>query len=231
MTANLDLAESRQLYMRGLERLAELPEVAMLAGRRVGILGCTGLIGSALLEILMRSNASALASNPIKIYGIARRPVYPLQGYRFIAMSVTDRHALDSIPDLDYTVYVAGTASDYLRRPKETLETQIIGLENALSRVGNTSRFVYISSTRVYGRQNSMEPITEETAAQVPPMHLDNLYDSAKRFGESLCLWYARFRDYQAVVARPSNIYGPQVILRSETAITDLIRQAMELRI
>ncbi|MCW3055718.1 MAG: strE, partial [Chthonomonadales bacterium] len=62
--------------------------------------------------------------------------------------------------------------------------------------------------------------------ACIPPMHPDNVYDSAKRLGESLCLWHARSGNTPAVVARLSNIYGAQNAQRSETAISDFARQA-----
>jgi nucleoside-diphosphate-sugar epimerase len=62
-------------------------------------------------------------------------------------------------------------------------------------------------------------------------MHTDNVYDSAKRLGESLCLWHARSGDTPAVVARLSNIYGAQDAQRSETAISDFARQAVQTKV
>ena len=58
-------------------------------------------------------------------------------------------------------------------------------------------------------------------------MHLENLYDSAKRFGESLCLWHTRFKGCKAVVARMSWIYGPFLADPPETLVTEFIRQAV----
>jgi len=223
------LQAAEQLYSAGQEALAHLPELELLAGRRVCIVGSTGQIGSVLIETLLRANASVLAANPIRLYGLARTtPSSVTPGVTFLPINVADSTAVAGLPDFDYVIYVAGTASDYLRRRQETLDTQIVGLEYFLTRYAGCRNFVFISSTRVYGRVSDGSPIMEEALACVPPMHTDNVYDSAKRLGESLCLWHARSGSTPAVVARLSNIYGAQASQRSETAISDFARQAAQ---
>jgi len=204
-----------------------MPELAQLAGRRVCVVGSTGQIGSVLMETLLQTNASILTEKSIQLFGVARTaPTATSSGYTFLPMSVADPDAVAALPDFDDVLYVAGTASDYLRRRVETISTQVVGLEAFLTRYAGCRSFVYISSTRVYGRVSDGSPITEESLACVPPMHTDNVYDSAKRLGESLCLWHARSGNTPAVVARLTNIYGAQNAQRSETAISDFARQA-----
>ena len=228
MTASTSALErAAQRYAEGRTALANLPETAQLVGSRVCVVGSTGQIGSLLIETLALANATTLAENPIRLYGIARTPpLSPVPGSTFIAASVADPGAAAALPDFDYVLYVAGTASDFLRRRQETIDTQVVGLEAFLNRYAGCRGFVYISSTRVYGRISDGSPISEEAQACIPPMHTDNVYDSAKRLGESLCLWHARFGRTPAVVARLSNIYGAQDSQRSETAISDFARQA-----
>lgn len=221
------LEVAAQLYTEGRQALVQLPELATLAGTRVCVAGSTGQIGSVLIETLLQANASVLAANPIQLFGLARTaPPVLTPGYTFLPISVADAGAVAGLPDFDYVIYVAGTASDYLRRRQETISTQVVGLESFLTRYAGCRSFVYISSTRVYGRISDGSPITEDSLACVPPMHTDNIYDSAKRLGESLCLWHARSGNTAAVVARLSNIYGAQEAQRSETAISDFARQA-----
>lgn len=206
------------------------PEIEALRGMTVGILGATGLIGSALVETLLQANSLPDAP-PIMVCGMARRPTNALPdtpSFRFVPLSVMEVNLARKLPPCDYLIYIAGTASDYRERPQETLETQTLGLERVLSAAPNIRKFVYISSTRVYGRETGAETVTEEFAATVPPMHLDNLYDSAKRLGESLCLWYAERGRCPATVARLSNLYGLSRTVRSETVITDFVRQAAQ---
>jgi nucleoside-diphosphate-sugar epimerase len=223
------LEVAAQLYAEGRQALAQLPELETLAGRSVCVVGSTGQIGSVLIETLLLANASILATNPTKIYGIARTaPESTHPGYTFLAGSVADTDFVGNLPYFDHVIYVAGTASDYLRRRHETITTQVVGLEVFLTKYYVSQSFIYISSTRVYGRVSDGSPVTEDALACIPPMHTDNIYDSAKRLGESLCLWHARFGHSHTVVARLSNIYGAQGSQRSETAITDFARQAAQ---
>jgi nucleoside-diphosphate-sugar epimerase len=218
-----------QLYKEGRMALAHLPELASLAGQRVCVVGSTGQIGSVLIETLLRANATVLTENPIQIYGLARTADETTgPGYTFLRGSVADTGFVSDLPFFDHVIYVAGTASDYLRRRHETIATQVVGLETFLSCYYGSHSFVFVSSTRVYGRVSDGSPIAEDALACIPPMHTDNIYDSAKRLGESLCLWHARFGHSTAVVVRLSNIYGAQDSQRSETAISDFARQAAE---
>ena len=227
-SSHVPLEKSVQRYADGRNALVQMPEITKLAGSRVCVVGSTGQIGSVLIQILREANATVLADNPIHLCGVARTaPPGPSDtAYDFIAASVADPEAVTALPDFDYVIYVAGTASDYLHRRQETIATQVVGLEAFLTRYAGCKSFVFISSTRVYGRISDGSPITEQALACVPPMHTDNVYDSAKRLGESLCLWHARFGTTPATVARLSNIYGAGESQRSETAISDFARQA-----
>ena len=67
----LTLEQSEALYGHGLDELAALPEVTALAGRRVCIVGCTGLVGTVFAETLIRANRLAPGRTPIEVYGVA----------------------------------------------------------------------------------------------------------------------------------------------------------------
>lgn len=231
MTSPLPPLEAAvERYAAGRTALVQMPELVLLAGRRVCVVGSTGQIGSVLIETLEQANATVLAHDPIRLIGVARtrQPRAASASCEFFAASVATPYAAEDLPDCDYVIYVAGTASDYLRRREETIATQVVGLEAFLTRYGGCKSFVFISSTRVYGRISDGSPITEDALACIPPMHTDNIYDSAKRLGESLCLWHAKSGRTPAVVARLSNIYGAQDSQRSETAISDFARQAAQ---
>ena len=221
----MSVERAERLYRGGLDALADLPEARELAGRRVCVVGCTGLVGGNLTSALLRCR-------PAVVYGVARRPPpsppHDVAPFVFLRGSAADAALLERVPYCDYVVYVAGTASDYRRRVRETLHTQVVGLEAFLTRSAGCRGFVYVSSTRVYGRATGDTPVDEEFAATVPPMHTDNLYDSAKRLGESLCLHHAEEYDLPAVVVRPTNLYGLTDSPRATTVIADFVTQARE---
>jgi nucleoside-diphosphate-sugar epimerase len=218
-----------QIYQQGLLALASMPALRALAGQSVCVAGCTGLIGTVVIRILGLANAGILRANPVSVYGVARRVPelgIDLPGVRFIAASVADADIRELMPPCRFTIYIAGVASDYITRISQVIESQFVGLQNFLSHASPDHRLVYISSVRVYGR-NQKGIITEDSQAEVVPMHLDNIYDCHKRFCESLCLYHAQAAACQPVVARITNVYGPLVALRAETAITDFVRQAV----
>src|SRR5438128_7192870 len=122
--------------------------------------------------------------------GVARRaPSVDVPELEAVAADAAD---VDAIAPARFThvVYAAGVTSDFLERPHEIVDSQIAGVTQFLDALRPEARFAFVSSTRVYGRSADTAAFTEESPAVVAPMALDNLYDSAKRFAESLCLWH-----------------------------------------
>lgn len=195
--------------------VAALPAVRSLVGGNVCVAGFTGQVGSALVRILTEAD--------VRVTGIARvrRGAVP-DGVETLYSEVSDAQGLERFTHVFYAV---GVTSDYRSRPDEVIASQLIGLQRFLERVDPSCRLVFVSSARIYGRHAVDEPLSEESTAIVAPMHLDNLYDSAKRLAESLCLAYAERRDLHVTVVRPGNLYGlgaPQ----SRTSLSELLREA-----
>jgi UDP-glucuronate decarboxylase len=222
---------SAKAYDSGITRLVQMPEVEALRGSRVCIVGSTGLIGSALTAVLLAANEQNGEASPINIHGIARRPSQAFAGvknYKFTTLALTEPQNMMPLSDIDYYVFIAGSPSDALRRPSDMIATHTTGLEWLLSHASGCQRFVFLSSTLVYGLQPDLKPLTEESQAQVVPMHLQNIFDSSKRLGESLCLWHTANRDLPSVVLRLGNVYGPPAMSsHSETFISAFVRQAL----
>jgi UDP-glucuronate decarboxylase len=215
---------ARRRYTDALRSLAASDVVASLGGRTVGVIGCTGTIGAVLTDVLLDSGADGL-----RVVGVARRstgaPEHP--SFRFVAGSAADARLVDSLPPIDDVVYIAGPTRDYVDRRTEMVEAQL-GLERFLARAAAGSRLVYVSSARVYGRRSRDEPLDEDATAEVRVMDLDNLYDSAKRLGESLCLAHVELRGGHAVAVRPTNLYGPPRPGYAELVVAELVRTAVE---
>ncbi len=222
---------SYEQYNKAIQILSQAVELNELSGKTILIVGYSGLIGNALIEIINNANATGLLRAPIELIGAATRldskARLAASGVTLVQGSVADPDLYKRLPECDYIIYVAGTTSDYLAKPRQTVETQTYGLQLCLERFKICAGFLFISSTRVYGRITSGEPLTEETQAIVTPMQLDNVYDSAKRLGESLCLRASVFNNTRALVVRLSNIYGLKERSNSHTIITTLIRQSL----
>ena len=217
-------------YQAGLDAVAADPDMATFAGCRVGVVGCSGLIGGALTAILLRANALQGFAEPIRVVGLARRSDDTLPprdiAFQFVQGSVGDTDILERWPACDYIIYLAGPVSDYLNRRNESVETQIIGLERFLMQAEGCRHFTYISSTRVYGRQTGEEPIKEAQPVTHLPMHLDNIYNSCKHYGESLCLWHAQNRRIARLRGASRQYLWPAARAPLQSALTDFVQQA-----
>jgi len=217
---------ARGRYRDAIREVAMLPELESLAGARVCVAGFTGQVGSALVRALTEANRTTLAARPAHITGIARRAREPApEGVDAVYGDIADPNGAFSPADHTHVFYAVGVTSDYRSRPADVIASQLVGLQSFLDRADPQCRFVFVSSARVYGRHSTDEALSEESAASVTPMHLDNLYDSAKRLAESLCLWHSEQRRLHVTVLRAGNLYGldaPQ----SATSVSEIVREA-----
>lgn len=150
------------------------------------IVGARGFIGTAIVE--------ALARRGDEVRGM------------------THLEALDAT-DLDNVIYVSGVAYDAERR-REDAARMHVDVPSILLRK-RLETFLYVSSTRVYGRSND----TAETA-EIAPSGGD-VYAETKAAGEALVL--ADCRPGMRVV-RLSNVYGKSYA--SGLMLSDFLRQA-----
>ena len=145
----------------------------------ITVLGCTGWIGSALVGELQRQG------RPVRGVGRAELGDW-----------------LSHSDPLGPVIYAIGLTADFRERPYATVEAHVGLLSKVLQKPG-LERFVYLSSSRVYGRSTT----TVETAA-LPCLSSDpsDLYNLSKLLGEALVLQDPR---PGLVAVRLSNVIGP----------------------
>lgn len=196
-----------------------VPELDSMAGKTVLVTGATGLICSAVMDILISYNESH--SNPIRLIAACRSEQkiyerfaqYSRKPYftcvRYDATSV--RPKLDC--HVDYIIHGAGNATPdmIVKEPVETMTANFWGLKNMFdyARENNTSRVLYISSSEVYGKKDNDKPFREDEYGYIDLLSPRNSYSVAKRAAETLCASYADEYDVEAVIIRPGHIYGP----------------------
>ena len=91
--------------------------------------------------------------------------------------------------------------------PTMVLDINIGGTVNALeaARICGARRFVFVSSTVIYGAAANPMPVTHESA----PLAITSLYTIAKQTGEALCRRYTTLFDLSTVSGRLGSAYGP----------------------
>lgn len=201
------------------EVLASLPELAMLANKRILVTGATGLICSAVVDIIMRFNEKKMGSE-IRVMAAGRTKRRFLDRFScyagkpylcFVQYDATKENKLDF--ECDYIIHGASNSSPnkYVSEAVETMADNFIGMKNLLdfARLYGVRRALYISSSEVYGKKENSLPYSEDEYGYVDLLVPRSSYAVSKRATETLCVSYASEYDLETVIVRPGHIYGP----------------------
>jgi UDP-glucuronate decarboxylase len=138
------------------------------------------------------------------------------------------------IVDFQYIVHAASIATPifYRRYPIETMDANVNGLRFLLEyclkqkdKGKPVEAFLFYSSSEVYGDPTSDNIPTPETYnGNVSCTGPRACYDESKRYGETLCVNYARQHELPIKITRPFNNYGPGLKITDRRALPDFAR-------
>jgi len=186
-----------------------------LTGKNILVTGATGMIGSALVEVLLSHSSSDYqiyaSGRSKKKFDCVFADYRDCKNLHFLEYDV--RNALLSDIDYQIIIYCAGVASPLLYKndPVGVLTSNIIGVNNVMMYGVNhgLERFLYVSSGEMYGEGNG-QAFHEEDSGYVDCTQMRAGYPTAKRASESLCIAYSHQFDIEVVIARPCHVYGPK---------------------
>lgn len=203
-------------YASDLEKELKNTDLDFLRGKSILITGSTGLICSALVDMLLFGNKHF--NTEIHIFAAGRNEEKIRQRFDFSGGDISffeydALKPLESSEHFDYIVHGASNASPelYVSQPVETMLSNIGGIDN-LFRVAiknGTKRLLYISSSEVYGRKDHSGPFGENEYGYVDILNVRSSYPSGKRASETLCRAYGSEYGIETVIVRPGHIYGP----------------------
>jgi len=204
-------------------------------GKTFLITGAGGFLGKYMVFLLkhlndhvLRRKASAiLLDNFITGYEQQMTADHFLRFYRH---NVIQPYQTDQ--RIDYIIHAAGIASPvyYTKFPIETMDVGTIGTRNMLelAKEKNVKSFVFMSSSEVYGDpDNDHVPTSESYRGSVSITGPRSCYDESKRFGETMCLAYARVFDVPVKNIRPFNVYGPGIRPDDYRVLPNFIEHAL----
>lgn len=123
--------------------------------------------------------------------------------------------------NLGHVIYCIGLTADFRQRPFDTVRAHVCVLADILEKARYES-FLYLSSTRIYGKAESTN---EDIMLTVNPQDFSDLYNLTKLTGESLCFATGNAK---VRVARLSNVYGSDI--GSKNFLPSIISDAIERR-
>src|SRR2546429_550100 len=133
--------------------------------------------------------------------------------------------------------HAAGIASPmyYRKYPLQTIDANINGLRNLLDysvrqaeRRRPVDGFLFYSSSEIYGDPAPEAiPTPEDYRGNVSCTGPRACYDESKRFGETMCVTFARQYGVPVKIARPFNNYGPGLKITDGRVLPDFARDVL----
>ncbi len=220
-------------------------ELMHLNGHRLLITGGAGFLGYYLIQSLLHRNSTLQKSERtlITVYDnyIRGIPDWLIRLESDPCLSLIKHDITNPVPSdngsFDYIIHAASIASPiyYRKYPIETMDANVNGLRHLLDYSVRSKKegspvkgFLFFSTSEIYGDPASENIPTPETyRGNVSCTGPRACYDESKRYGETLCVNFARQYDLPVTVARPFNNYGPGLKITDRRVIPDFARNIL----
>jgi UDP-glucuronate decarboxylase len=248
MTSSKSVRAAAEVLAQDLQHIREScpSEFAAMAGRQVLMTGAAGFLGYEMINALVDHNRDVAKGDRIGIVVVdnffrgAPAWIQDLERAHEITTVVHDigTGMPDGVQRVDFVIHAAGIASPkyYRLHPIETIDANINGLRVLLDRALADQRagyemggFLFFSSSEIYGDPAAdWIPTPEDYRGNVSCTGPRACYDESKRFGETICVTFARQFGLPIRSARPFNNYGPGLKITDGRVIPDLARDVFE---
>lgn len=246
-TGRVNIEPLRTLLDRDLDYVCEClrDEYRTMAGKRVLMTGGAGFLGYYMVQGVLHWNDRVAPADRIAmtVFDNYVRGVpdwlEAMKGRKDLTLMRFDiRNPLpDPMPEFDYIIHAAGIASPkyYRAHPLETMDANIDGLRRLLEYARarrdagkNFSGFIFYSSSEIYGDPTADAiPTAEDYRGFVSCTGPRACYDESKRYGETLCVVFAKHYGVPVRQVRPFNNYGPGLKISDRRVVPDFARDVM----
>jgi nucleoside-diphosphate-sugar epimerase len=220
-------------------------ELGRIAGKNLLITGGAGFLGYYLIQAALHFNETAAPGDRIAVTVwdnfVRGTPGWLNALQRNANLRLERRDLIDPLPDrmddFQFIIHAAGIASPtyYRKYPLQTIDANINGLRNLLeysvrqAEAGHAVEgFLFYSSSEIYGDPAPEAiPTPEDYRGNVSCTGPRACYDESKRFGETLCVTFARQYGVPVKMARPFNNYGPGLKITDGRVLPDFAREVL----
>lgn len=231
----MDKITSHELYKKSVEKIltADFLDFEKFRGKKFFITGATGLLGTVLIDVLLRADVG------VKILALTRsveraRKRFPTHKDD-PALSFLEQDASLPIPagtpPADIIVCAASNSHPvaYGNDPAGTIFTNIFGAKHAIDFAKRCAdaRTLFTSSVEIYGENTSGKSFAEHDCGFIDCNTVRACYNECKRLAE--CLFQiAKEKDgVDFVTARPCRIFGPTMTHEDSKASAQFLRNAL----
>ena len=225
------------VYQEDIKKTASCGFIDVLKDTTVVISGATGMIGSFLIDVILKKNREEGFGCKVVALGRSTEKANKRFGEESFSEGLTfiECNINDSVPDIkgdaDYILHLASNTHPvaYATDPIGTVLTNIKGALNLLDFAveHKTKRFVYASSVEVYGEnRGDTEKFREDYCGYIDSNTLRAGYPESKRCGEALCQAYIKQKGLDIVLPRLSRVFGPTMLMSDTKAVSQFIKKA-----
>jgi nucleoside-diphosphate-sugar epimerase len=221
------------LYQEDLDRILHLKGMERLREKCFLITGATGMVGTCLIDALMKFNRESQANVNIIAVGRSRERAVSRLGEYFSSdcFQFLEQDVREAFPDSVRADYIIPLASNthpmaYSKYPVETIEINVKGAENALKKaVRNGATVLYPSTVEIYG--NGEDNFTEDYTGKLNLGTSRACYTESKRVSEALCQSYIAEYGVNCKIVRLSRLFGPTMLESDTKASSQFILKAL----
>lgn len=208
-----------------------------LNDKSILISGATGMIGSVIIDILMKRNQEY--NQKIHIYAVSRNRQKARERFgaywdkpEFTWISHDINYPLPETGKHDYILHAASNTHPraYSSDPIGTITANVQGTYHLLEYASThqCERFFFFSSVEIYGEnRNDVDKFDEKYLGYIDCNTVRAGYPESKRLGESLCNAFFVQRGQDFIIGRFSRVYGPTMSLKDSKAVAQFIRKAV----